>query len=205
MQNIVWHPEHVSPPRPGQVMHGAEKYYGEVARGYREKRDKNPKWLFEDAIIKAMLDELPKDSWVLDCPVGDGRFIPFYEEKGFFVRAVDLSNDMLGEAFKQVTRQDERVLFKQGDVRQLPLANKQVDAAVMCRLTRWLTPEDCVVALKELQRVTKKKIIFTARVADHPHARPVELFESALDGWKIARMEAMPDDPAYRVIECRPA
>jgi hypothetical protein len=57
--------------------------------------------------------------------------------------------------------------------------------------------------LREMQRLTRQRIIWTARVANHQHARTVELFEAALDGWKITRNEAgyVTD---YRVLEARP-
>jgi ubiquinone/menaquinone biosynthesis C-methylase UbiE len=90
-----------------------------------------------------------------------------------------------------------------GDVREIGLPDKSVDAAVMCRLSRWLSPEDCQAAMRQLQRVTTKRIIWTARVANHVHARSVDLFEQALDGWRITRNEAG-SDIDYRVMMAEP-
>jgi ubiquinone/menaquinone biosynthesis C-methylase UbiE len=181
---------------------GAEKYHGAVAQGYDAKRENDPKWQIEQRIIEDMLDDLPKGSWVVDCPIGTGRFIPFYTRKGFLVNAVDRSLDMIKQAANKVV-DPHKIQFYEGDVRALPLYDKSVDAAVMCRLTRWLSPADCQVALKELQRVSRQKIISTWRVRNHPHARSYDLINGALEGWKIHRDETG-SDLDYRIIELRP-
>ena len=191
--------EYIPTQRP---MEGAGKYYGTVASGYDAKRIENPKWQIEQAAIESMLDDLPKGSWVLDVPCGTGRFFKFYHDKGFIFRGVDRSMDMLKEAATKVV-DPQKAKLAEGDVRALGLYDKSVDAAVMCRLSRWLSPNDCVVALKELQRVSRQKIISTWRVRNHPHARSYDLINSALDGWKIHRDE-QGSDPDYRIIELRP-
>jgi len=200
METVVWKPDQPEPPaQPPST--GPRKYVGEIASGYNAKREDSPKWQAEQRIVENMLADMHKGMWVLDCPVGTGRFLPFYEQKGLLVNALDLSKDMLGEA-RALAGPNVRKLHL-GDVRATGLKDKSVDASVMVRLTRWLSPEDCVVALKELQRVTRRRIVFTARVRNHPHARPYELILSALDGWHIARDEAAGDDD-YRVIALEP-
>lgn len=178
---------------------GAGKYHGAVAAGYDAKREDSPKYKIEQDIIERMLEDMPVGNWVLDVPCGTGRFFKFYHDKGFIFRGIDASADMLRIAGSKVV-DPMKARLGQGDVRSLSLHDKSVDAAVMCRLTRWLSPEDCQVAMKELQRVTRDRIILTARVANHPHARPVELFTAALEpGWSLARNEEgyMPD---YRIL-----
>lgn len=200
-------------PQPQQVpSQGAGKYHGPVAQNYDAKREHDAKWVCEQRVIEGMLSDLPKGSIVLDCPVGTGRFLPFYMEQGFKFIGADLSGDMLiqsalklgaskdniqewvnrSDAAKAIIPLDidEHGTLLQGDIRKIGLEAKAVDAAVMVRLTRWLSPEDCQVALKELQRVCRSRIIWTARVANHQHARSMDLFEAALDGWKITRNEA---------------
>ena len=204
---------------------GALKYHGALAEGYDAKREASPKWLLEQRIIEDMLSDLPRGSVILDCPVGTGRFLDFYRAKGFSFIGVDLSGDMLVQsALKLVpeaqvaawvaacNKADEIMPFRvpgkgvliNGDIRKIGLPDKSVDASVMCRLTRWLSPADCQVALRELQRVCRKRIIWTARVANHPHARTIELFESALSGWKITHNEAG-IDLGYRALMAEPA
>lgn len=181
--------------------HAVRKYRGEVAKGYDAKREQSPKWKWEEDTITNMLQDVPSGSWVLDVPCGTGRFFPFYAAKRFEVRAMDISTDMIAEA-KQKDSDLRYVQYIEGSVCEIPLADKSCDATVMCRLTRWLSPEDCGKAIHELARVTRGKIIFTARVHSHAQARPLPLFH--VDGWKIHREEIMPGDDAYRVIEMRP-
>lgn len=168
---------------------GAGKYHGAVAHGYDQKREQSEKHIVEQRIVESMLEDMPAGNWVLDIPCGTGRFFQFYHDKGFLFRGVDASADMLRIAASKVV-DPMKARLAQGDVRALGLDDKCVDASVMVRLTRWLSPEDCQLALKELQRVSRDRIILTARVANHPHARPVELFTDALeDGWKLAKNE----------------
>ena len=183
---------------------GAGKYHGAVAKGYDAKRVKDDKWVCEQRIIEDMLSDLPPDSIILDCPVGTGRFIPFYQDKGFQILGMDLQEDMLREAARKADPKRARGELRIGDVRATGLEDKSVDVAVNCRISRWLSPDDCVKMLKEMQRVARQRIILTARVANHPHARSIELIESALSGWRIHRNEAgyVLD---YRIIELRPA
>lgn len=183
---------------------GATKYVGAVAEGYDQKRETSPKWNIEQNIIIDMLNDLPAETVILDAPCGTGRFFDFYQDKKFKVCGLDLSADMLNQATKKVRPECQELFrFAQGDVRQVALPDKSVDVAVMCRLTRWLDPQGCKDAIKELQRVAKQRIIFTARVANHPEARPLEIFESALDGWKVARdIAGYVED--YRIIMLEP-
>lgn len=181
---------------------GAGKYHGAVARGYDAKREQSPKWTIEQNIIEDMLSDLPRGSWILDCPIGTGRFVSFYHSKGFLFRGVDRSADMLKIAASKVV-DPQKAFLELGDVRGLHFNDKSVDAALMIRLTRWLSPADCQKALRELQRVARQKIISTWRVRNHPHARSYDLIKGALDGWKIHRDETV-SDMDYRIIELRP-
>src|SRR3990167_6389150 len=101
-QTVSWTPDQAAPPHLVKApMGGAEKYHGPVAENYDAKREETPKWQAEQRIVEDMLSDLPSGSWVLDCPVGTGRFLQFYAGKGFIVRAMDLSSDMLDKARKK--------------------------------------------------------------------------------------------------------
>ena len=104
-----------------------------------------------------------------------------------------------------------RFRFAQTPVWDTKLEDKSVDAAVMVRLTRWLMSDErgsrveqpFRAAMKELQRVSRKMIILTARVRNHPFMVSYELIESTLDGWKITKDEAGYEDD-YRIIMLEP-
>ena len=183
--------QYLDTPQPQPPAGGAGKYVGEVAAGYDAKREQNPKWLIEQKVITNMLADLPPDTRVFDCPVGTGRFLPYYVDKGFIILGMDISTDMLRQAAQKVDPKRARGELHIGDVRDTKLPDKSVDAVVNCRITRWLSPDDCVRMMKEMQRIARDRIILTARVANHPHARTLELFQSALrDDWVLARNEA---------------
>jgi hypothetical protein len=107
-------------------------------------------------------------------------------------------------------------MFSQGDVRGTSLPDKSIDVAVNVRITRWLMGEggfqDVGRMLKEMQRLARKRIIFTARVRNHPFAVPFDAIRSFLQGWAIARdvpggrdtPEGPVPDKDYRVVELRP-
>ena len=117
---------------------------------------------------------------------------------------MDISPDMLMQAAQKVDPKRARGELRIGDVRNTGLPEKCVDAAVNCRITRWLSPADCHQMLREMQRVVRKRVIWTARVANHPHARTLELFEAALTpGWAITRNVAGADLD-YRILMVEP-
>ena len=199
--------EYLPPAQPQQPQaQGAGKYHGAIATGYDAKRESDPKWIIEQKIITSMLDDLPEGSLIFDCPVGTGRFLPFYIAKGFTFIGMDLSLDMLRQAGAKVQPLADRATgeLHQGDVRNTGMADASVDVAVNCRITRWLSPQDCQTMIREMQRIARQRIIWTARVANHPHARSLELFEQALDGWTITRNEAGVDLD-YRILMAEPA
>lgn len=190
---------------------GAGKYHGAIAEGYDAKRVESPKWTAEQSIIQDMLMDLLPGATVLDIPIGTGRFLPFYVQRGLNVLGADISDDMLRQAaakagplIRQNPAYGARIKLGIRDVRDLKLPEKSVEAAVMCRLTRWLSPEDCQQAIRELTRVAHRRVVFTARIANHPHARPLALFEEALPpDWHVERNEAG-YVPEYRIVALAP-
>ena len=114
---------------PTQHDHAVRKYTGAVATGYDAKRMGAPKWAAEDKIIKDMLADMPNDSYVLDIPTGTGRFMQHYVDRGFGVRAMDVSEDMLKEAGAKVPPSNQ-VKYSVGDVRELPSDLNMVDVSV---------------------------------------------------------------------------
>lgn len=191
---------------PTQQPSGAGKYHGAIAAGYDAKRKDDPKRILAKRIVEDMLADLPSGSWLLDCPCGTGRFLPFCQDKGLIYIGMDASIDMLKQAAAKVTN-PQKVRLEQASIFELPRDDKSIDASLMIDLTRWIMgdygPDGIKQALSELQRVTRQRIILTARVRNHKFAVTYELIESALDGWKIYRDEAG-IDLDYRIIELRP-
>jgi ubiquinone/menaquinone biosynthesis C-methylase UbiE len=190
---------------------GRDKYHGQVATGYDDKRQNDPKWTIEQQIIENML--LEAGQTVFDCPVGTGRFIPCYERLGLKWTGMDKSTAMLDQAKAKATKEGGALFC--GDILDTAsmagiFQERQFDTAVMCRLTRWLDGSvmgsaeiECRTAIQNLARIANK-IIFTIRI-DHPRKdiiRPLEWFQ--MDGWEVSRNEEGVD-PTYRIVEMRRA
>jgi len=166
------------------------KYRGEIAAGYEARRRPQVKWKAEDRIVREMLSELPPETVLLDIPVGTGRFIPFYEERGFRVIGLDVSDDMLAHARRKIAA-PARITVEVGDIFAIDLPDQAVDVAVCIRLLNLIGATDMEMALRELQRVTRSMIICNLRVW-HPQTRyrrpqrREDFTASLLPGWQIA-------------------
>jgi len=184
---------------------GARKYTGESSRIYDAKRQGTTKWNEEQQIIESWLQQFPPQTSILDIPVGTGRFAEIYSIQGFRVTGVDVSGDQLAQAREKFSAAgvDDFELIE-GNILKLQRTKESediVDASLMVRMTRWLSLDDCILALRNLQHATRKSIILTARIANHPHARPIEELLSDLgDGWSLVRDVSLPSDPDYHVM-----
>jgi len=203
------------PPQQPQTapLHGALKYQNpEIAAAFDAKREHDPKRVISKNAVKAMLDDMPPGTRVVDAGCGTGLMFEFFVDKRFIACGIDLSEAQLGEAakklhaFKAAGRLKANFTLGVGSVLQLQLEPKCCDASVMIDLTRWLSPDECQQAMRELLRITKSRIIWTARVANHREARTVELFEQVLTpaSWRVTRNVAGIDTD-YRILMAEPA
>ena len=208
----------------GQPQTGALKYTGAIASGYDAKRVNDAKWTVEQKIIEDMLSDLPPGSWVLDAPCGTGRFIDYAIRKQLVYRGVDISADMIRQAAARTdgksatftftlddgsSHQEPQLSFMEGSVLNSGIPDKSVDATLNIRISRWLTPEENQQMFREMQRIARDRIILTARVCNHSHARPLSLYEAVMSpDWELVRSEcgasgpadAPVEDPAYRIF-----
>lgn len=203
---------------PGGMPSSNLKYTGQTAQGYDAKREESPKWKIEQEIIEKLLSDLPAGTWVLDAPCGTGRFFDYYLKRQFIIRGLDLSPEMLDLAAAKVGNESRAVRLVQPDGKQVEtpqlsiaqgnvlssgIPDNSIDAAVNCRITRWLSPDECQQMFREMQRICRDRIILTARVANHSHARPLQLFELAMGGdWQLEHSIAG-YSPEYRVFQFR--
>jgi len=180
----------------------AARYFGENASRYEAKRILTSKWEGEERKVKEYLADLPPGTSILDIPCGTGRFFPFYCEKGFKVMAMDISPDMVAEAKKRAT---PNIIVEQGNIFNIETCLFHV---VLCiRFLNLIEAEDLRLALAEMQRVARKRILFTLRVKRknpdrHYHSpHSISLIEQCLlPGWKIGRNGRVHQED-YRLIE----
>lgn len=207
---------------------GADKYHGAIAQGYDAKREGAAKWTVEQRIIEDMLSDLPPASWILDAPCGTGRFLDYAIRNGLIYRGLDLSKDMIAQAAAKIGNQcavftmktpdgregqTPQVSFTEGSVLTSGIPDRAVDAVLNIRITRWLSSDECQQMFREMQRISRDRIIMTARIQHdrHPeHSRPYALFESVMsDEWELVRSEcgasgpadAPVEDPQYRIFQ----
>lgn len=170
------------------------KYFGKVADDYETKRADKPKWIQEDLTLKQLLSDWPEGTKIIDCPVGTGRFIPYYRQRNFEVVGVDVSHDMVKKARTKVGA--DSILFQEGNILRLSAqyAAGAFDLAIAIRIMNLIDPKDMVLALQQLQHVARRGVIFNLRV-NHPettHQHPQDMAEvekALLPGWWISYNE----------------
>lgn len=187
-----------------------KKYFGGTAAGYDKKRDDTDKRRKEMAAIREFLADEGAGTSVLDIPFGTGWLAPFHAQKGFEVIGLDVSSDMLDVARDKIDHlpvQDGTFYTRVGDVFDTKLEDKSVDVALCIRLLNWISADDLVLAFKELQRVTKRRIIFNIRVWEpgtkYKRAHRIENLHRALGGWKIVRDVPLHEN-TFRMVEIAP-
>jgi ubiquinone/menaquinone biosynthesis C-methylase UbiE len=149
------------------------QYYGDVAEGYTERRTKQDWWHTEQAVMQGLLQDVPAGCRVLDVPFGTGRFVPYYLEKGMEVHGIDISNEMIAAAEKELGPQFSNVAAKVGDATNLQYPDGAFDLVVSFRfLDTILSFGDAKKALAEFSRVTKSKAILELSVRKESFARP---------------------------------
>lgn len=169
------------------------KYRGKTAAGYDEKREVQEKRRAEIRVLKEIVASVPDGSSILDVPAGTGLLFPMYEGRGFNVEAVDSSQDMLDIARSKLNSgvgKGSDIKLRTGDIFKLDYPDKKFDVAFCIRIFNLFETDDMRAALKEVQRITKNRIIFNLRVW-HPETkyrrpRKIEDVESVLNGFRIA-------------------
>lgn len=100
--------------------------------------------------------ELHRDAEVLDIGCGMGRHSLALSEAGYVVTGVDLSDALLEEA--RAHDRDRRVVWKRGDMRQLPFPDGSFDATfnLFTSFGYFSVEEDNVSVLRQIRRVLRK-------------------------------------------------
>lgn len=76
------------------------RYSGQGAKSYDARRESSIRYKNEDVAFQGFLEKVMPRS-VIDCPLGTGRWLPFYQNVEGPIIGVDLSEDMLDEARKK--------------------------------------------------------------------------------------------------------
>ncbi|MBO9517969.1 MAG: methyltransferase domain-containing protein [Porphyrobacter sp.] len=139
-------------------------YTGAAATGYDARRAPSQKWLAEDSIVRELLRVLPVGASVLDVPVGTGRFLELYHERGLKVTGRDISPDMLNSAREKIAALNGLDgSLELADVRNIPDADGHYDCVLCIRFLNWVDAGGLEEVLRELRRVSKRYLIVSIR------------------------------------------
>jgi ubiquinone/menaquinone biosynthesis C-methylase UbiE len=138
---------------------GKEYYIGEVASKYLEERVREKIWESEKNIIKNWIKNIPPSKLILDVPVGTGRFLEDYLEVGLNPYGIDISQDMLCEARKNIGKNLNSVNLQQGNAEDLPFPDASIDYIVCVRLFHLLPYSILKNVLSEFSRVCQNEVI----------------------------------------------
>ena len=161
------------------------RFYGGRASGDEERRAGKPFWAKGHAAVREMLSDMPRDSRVLDIPVGTGRFAPIYQEFEFDAVGMDVSKDMLAIALKKCRSLGFSMYLMQGDILEIPAPDRSHDAVICTRLLNWILPNEMARALAEMMRVCKQKLIVSIELGERTSDKGNKPHEPAAFGAAI--------------------
>ncbi|MFD2111555.1 class I SAM-dependent methyltransferase [Thiorhodococcus fuscus] len=151
-------------------------YKNDIAIQYDEERSVEKKWSTELAIISKIVAKIDPEASILDVPLGTGRFLKIYGEKGRRILVgADISMDMLLQARRKTESQPttNRAWMIVGDAESLPMKDHSIDYVVCIRFLNWLSGAHLDKVLTECQRVARRGLIVGVRV--HRGLRPYDL------------------------------
>ena len=137
-------------------------YVGAKAKGYLAKRAGTRKWKRENKLVELMLAGTRGD--VLDVPVGTGRFVRLYKKLGLRFTGLDLSEDMVAIALKELGKGGERGTVSTGDAAKLPYPAKYFDAVVCVRLLHLLKEKEMSDVMRQICRVARSRVVLTIQL-----------------------------------------
>lgn len=151
-------------------------------------------WDVENKAVAGLLLSVERGKSVLDIPVGTGRFLPIYAELGLDVTGFDASPNML----KWAKDRGAGARLEVASVFEIPADDGAFDVTVCVRLMHLIDHSDFVLALREIQRVTRERIILTVRLGGeraerHGPDRAKALAQS-LGDWRVVSNVAMLGD-----------
>lgn len=180
-------------------------YFGPKAEKYDEGRDTEEKWNIENEAVRKCLDQIIGGT-VVDIPCGTGRFFADYQERQIGAIGFDVSEHMMIQAREKAGN----IQVEFGDVMDIEMEDRSVDAAVCVRLLEKFEEHEVFAALSELARVADKYLIFSLIVGPETQRRNrsyvhrMDAFKAMLKeiGFEVA--EAFPvRPPEYFIWFCK--
>ena len=127
--------------------------------GYRYRREQNA--------VRFLVDQLPSDIIVADCPCGTGRWWPILARRANRIIGLDLSDGMRKFARERAGSMDLDIEVMAGDAERLPLTDESVDYSFSHALTKHLPVPVQYQVLAEFARIARAGVICSFGVFTH--------------------------------------
>jgi 2-polyprenyl-3-methyl-5-hydroxy-6-metoxy-1,4-benzoquinol methylase len=180
-------------------------WVGEKARTYDEGRESSEKWQREYQAVEKYLADCR--GTVLDIPCGTGRFFEIYDKFDLSYIGMDVSEDMLVQAWEKLT---DPLKATYGDIMDIPADDKEYDNTVCIRLLEKLPLQELDQAITEMCRVTNDALIAGLLVGKQTERRnrswvhPLREFENSLLSNKFHIVSQFCiREPEYYVFACK--
>jgi ubiquinone/menaquinone biosynthesis C-methylase UbiE len=144
------------------------RYTGGIAQSYEALRTGGTDWPKEQAVVERFLRTLPRDSTIVDVPVGTGRFVEFYKAFGLKPTGLDISLDMMDSAKEKADALGLDIAFRKADIRHIDAPDRGFDTALCVRFVNWVDFAGFEAVMAELARVARDTIIVSVRVWPTP-------------------------------------
>jgi ubiquinone/menaquinone biosynthesis C-methylase UbiE len=137
-----------------KVKTAIRKYWNWRSKSYGYDADKSiqieNRW---ETVLKEIVSDAP-GRMALDIGTGRGQFAFYLDRLGFNVTGIDLSEDMISHARRNVLAHNRKIFFKTGDAEQLEFEDNTFDVVVSRNLL-WTLPNPDK-AINEWRRVLRQ-------------------------------------------------
>jgi ubiquinone/menaquinone biosynthesis C-methylase UbiE len=121
----------------------------------------------EQRAVRQLVEALPRDISVLDCPCGTGRWWDVLSRRASRIIAVDISDGMLRYARERARDHALEIEVTKAAAEALPLPDESVDVSFSHALTKHLPVPVQYQVLRELARVASTSVICSFGVFSH--------------------------------------
>ena len=140
-----------------ELLNQIEEYWSTRVEGYSEVNEKEINGTQKENWLRVLEERFPDkakaDLKILDVGTGPGFFPRILSEAGYYVTAVDYTEDMLEKAKENTKEYQSQIEFYRMDAQNLEFENNQFDVVISRNLTWNL--ENPVQAYKVWFRVLK--------------------------------------------------
>lgn len=141
-----------------------------------------------------VVGRLRSGSSILDIPVGTGRFLSAYDQRGLAVTGMDTSAHMLAKAREKLSTATLRL----GNIFKIPAPDASFDTVAAIRIMHLIGHDDFEAAFGELKRVARERIVMTLELGSGAGEcsgleRKIR-FTRTLGEWKVGDCERLVRD-----------